>query len=239
MDILNNINEIGNKISDALNLEELQNKFINSEIGKITNYAIDFGLKTILPDYMENEVIEIKDAFIQGGIKEGVNSAVENAIDVGKNILGISDVEFKNINDVKDVLQQGEVTEKLANTIENVVDVLEKTNIIPENVADLIKEGKNIFFDSLDNNLNKEMSNQIESVEKIEKYINNWEKYYNDKNIEKLNKKYNKIEKQMNKIMPLKNILENVKKIQNINELIKNNDNFNFDKVYLDLAKNI
>ena len=40
----------------------------------------------------------------------------------------------------------------------------------------------------------------------------------------------------MKKILPLENIIKNVNKIENINELIKNNKNFDFNEMYLQLA---
>ena len=79
MDILENINELGNKLNNDLKLDNLQNLFLNTTVGRIANSAIDIGLKIILPDYMENEVIEVKDALIEEGIKEGITTAVENA----------------------------------------------------------------------------------------------------------------------------------------------------------------
>ena len=87
-------------------------------------------------------------------------------------------------------------------------------------------------------NVEEDFSNEIKAVGKIQKYIGNWEKYYSNKNIEGLTTEYNKIEKQMKKIMPLENLIKNVNKIRNINEIIKNNKNFDFSEVYLKLAEN-
>jgi hypothetical protein len=43
----------------------------------------------------------------------------------------------------------------------------------------------------------------------------------------------------MKKILPLEKILKNVEKIQNINNLIKNSDNFDFNKIYLELSNKL
>ena len=48
--------EIGNKIENNINLEKNKEKFFNTMIGKTINSAIDFGLRTILPDLIENQI---------------------------------------------------------------------------------------------------------------------------------------------------------------------------------------
>ena len=40
--------------------KEEQNGFLNSTIGKIINTAVDLGLRWILPDFVENQVIDVK-----------------------------------------------------------------------------------------------------------------------------------------------------------------------------------
>ena len=77
----------------------------------------------------------------------------------------------------------------------------------------------------------------MKELEKIDKYIENWEKYYLKKDIDGVTKEYNKIEKQMKKILPLETTINNVNKIRNINDLIKYTKDFDFSDIYLDLAK--
>ena len=38
---------------------------------------MDYGLKKILPDFIEDQVIEIKDALLNNGIKDGISTAVD------------------------------------------------------------------------------------------------------------------------------------------------------------------
>ena len=69
----NNLN-MSNKLENNLenNIEKQQNNFLESSLGKTINYAIDTGLKLVLPDIIEDEVINIKNAFIGEGLKEGI-----------------------------------------------------------------------------------------------------------------------------------------------------------------------
>lgn len=239
MDILENINELGNKLINNEELKNIQEGFLQSKIGQIVNSAIDFGLKEILPDFVEDEVIEVKDALFTGGLKEGIDTAIENAINLGKNIVGIFNENFKDIDQVEKSLEKGEIIEGISDSIDFIVNKLEKSNIISTNISELIKNGKNLILGNVDSNIQNEFNSELKSLKKIEKYIKNWEKYYSEKNIEGLNKEFNKIKKQLKNIIPLENIINNVRKIENINQLIKNSDEFNFDEVYLNIAEKI
>lgn len=239
MDILENINELGNKLINNEELKNIQEGFLQSKIGQIVNSAIDFGLKEILPDFVEDEVIEVKDALFTGGLKEGIDTAIENAINLGKNIVGIFNENFKDIDQVEKSLEKGEIIEGISDSIDFIVNKLEKSNIISTNISELIKNGKNLILGNVDSNIQNEFNSELKSLKKIEKYIKNWGKYYSEKNIEGLNTEFNKIKKQLKNIIPLENIINNVRKIENINQLIKNSDEFNFDEVYLNIAEKI
>ena len=239
MDLLENMNELGNKLDNFLKLENAQDLFLNTTVGQIANSAIDIGLKILLPEYMENEVIEVKDALITGGIKEGISTAIENAIEIGKKVIGLDNLEFSNISSAEQALVEGNVIGGISSCLDNVLDKATDANIISVNISNSIKEGKEEILNNISTNINKEFENEIKAVNKIEKYINNWNKYYKSKNMEGLKNEYNKIEKQMKKIMPLENLINNVNKIRNINELIKNNENFDFNEMYLDLAASL
>ena len=236
MNLLENINELGNKLNEKIDLKNIQENFLNSNIGQIVNTAIDLGLKSLLPDSIENEVIEVKDALIKGGIKECMNSVIENSIEIGKRLIGIQDIEFKSIQQAQDAVEKGKLIENVSENINQFLDKISDKNIVSENICKLIKNGKELILNNISTNIENEFNNEIKALKKIEKYIGNWEKYYSQKNIEGLTKEYNKIEKQMKKILPLENIIKNVNKIENINELIKNNKNFDFNEMYLQLA---
>lgn len=239
MELLENINEIGNNLNNNLNLENLQNIFLNTTVGKITNAAVDLGIKALMPDFVENEVIEVKDALISGGLKEGLDTAVKNAIDVGKKAIGLENVEFSSIEDAATALYEGDIVGGISNGLDFVLDNIANSEIIPENITYLIKQGKDIILNDVDSGIKNEFTNEIKALNKLEKYISNWEKNYLKKDMEGVQKEYKKIEKQMIKILPLEKIINNVNKIRNIHDLIESTRDFDFDKIYLELADNI
>lgn len=62
----NNNLELNNKIVNEKN----QKSFLESTLGKAVNTAIDIGLRAILPDFVENQVIGIKNNLLDYGLKD-------------------------------------------------------------------------------------------------------------------------------------------------------------------------
>lgn len=58
--------ELNNKIVN----EKTQKSFLESTLGKAVNTAIDIGLRAILPDFVENQVIGIKNNLLNYGLKD-------------------------------------------------------------------------------------------------------------------------------------------------------------------------
>ena len=82
------------------------------------------------------------------------------------------------------------------------------------------------------------LENQKEMIKNVNKYCDNWYKYYETKNFEKMNIEYEKIEKEINKILPMEETIQRVSEIENIHNLIKNNgQNFEITKNEKELAE--
>lgn len=62
----NNNLELNNKIVN----EKTQKSFLESTLGKAVNTAVDIGLRAILPDFVENQVIGIKNNLLNYGLKD-------------------------------------------------------------------------------------------------------------------------------------------------------------------------
>ena len=85
LEIKNNINLENNNLNNVT--YEQQKGFLESNLGQVINGGIDLGLKAILPDIIEDEVIEIKDSIITDGFSAGIRTAIDNVIDMGKSVL--------------------------------------------------------------------------------------------------------------------------------------------------------
>ncbi len=233
---INQTKELKNNINN--NLEVKQNNFLQTNIGKIINTAVNVGLRFVLPDLIEDEIIEVKDTIIQEGFKEGVNKAIEKSISLGKSTIGILTGNFENINEMNNAIKNGGILDNVSNLIDNVVTKGNKKGKISNSTANMIKSGKNIIIDNISSNIESMMTDQVYLVEKLNKYCKQWNKYYNNKDFYEMEKVYPKIKSILNKVAPLEQTINDGKKIENLHNLIKNNGrNFNLSEEELKLAQ--
>ena len=238
MEILNNFNEIGNKLKE-IDFSQIQENFLQSKLGQVVDAAIDQGLKYVLPDFIEDEVIDIKDTLVSEGLKEAVDKAIEKAIDLGKTTLGIFTGNFENVIQAQNAVKEGGVIDGISDAIDSILKKLTDAKIIPSTVSELIKTGKKEILNNIEKDIKNEFINEDESLNNLEKYINNWKDYYSEKNLSGINKEFKKIEKEEKNILPIKNVIDNINKIKNIHELINNSENFDFDEMYLELSDSL
>lgn len=232
--------EIENEIINNLNLEKEQNNFFNSAIGKIINNGIDIGLRYVLPDLIEEEVIEVKDALIKSGLKEGIHTAVDNIVNIGKSAAGIVTGNFENISQVKKAVEQGGVIDTVSNVIDFATKKAQNAGLINKTVGNLIKSGKNSILNNVSSNIEKEMGNQEKNIEKIDLYSKNWKQYYNNKDFEGMEKEYNKMREKLKETIPIEETIKNARLIETLHNLIKNNGrNFDLSLEELELAQKL
>ena len=216
---------------------EKQDGFLNSSIGKIVNTAIDLGLRWILPDFVENQVIDVKNSLIKGGLKEGINKVIESGIELGKSVTGIFTGKFENISQAQNAIKNGGIIDGVSNVIDSALTTSTKKGWIPRNVASLIRQGKNAILDNISTNIETEFVNQLDNVEKLGKYENNWRNYYNSKDFDGMEREYQKIKDKLKELLPLETTIKQAREIENIHLLIKNNGHdFNLSEEQLELA---
>ena len=218
--------------------EKEQNSFLESTLGKIVNSALDVGLRMILPDFVEDSVVEVKDALLQGGLKEGINTAIEGAINLGKSVMGIFTGKFEDISQARDAIKSGGIIDGVSEVLDKVIDKTTSSGILDNNIANLISNGKDAILDSVSNNIENEFMKQINSSEKLAKYEDNWKEYFNNKDFEGMQREYEKIKEKLKELLPIENTIKEARTIENLHNLIKNNgQNFNLTEEQLELAK--
>lgn len=214
--------ELENVITNNIEIEKEQNKFFNSFIGKIINTGIDLGLRAILPDIIENQVIEIKNSLIENGLKEGIQTATDKIMDLSKSTKGIFTGKFENISQVQMAIGNGGILDTVSNILDKAVDKTYQLGFINKTANSLIKNGKDVILNSITSNLKKELDNQKDSLDNLENCIERWKEYYNNKNFEGMEKEIEKIQEKLEDIIPLENIIKEARNIETLHELIKN-----------------
>lgn len=236
---MNNL-EVENQITNDVSIENKQRNFLQTNIGKAVNTGLNIGLRYILPDVIEDQVIEIKDSFLQNGFKEGIQTAIDSAINFGKSALGIVTGNFENINQMQTAVKTGGIIDGISTLLDSVINKVQSKGLIDYNIAKTIKDGKNIILNNVESNIEKTFTDQIKSSEYTNKYISNWKKYYEEKNFEGMDREYKKIKKELKNLIPIEKTINEARTIENIHTLIKNNgQNFDLPKEVFELAEKL
>lgn len=224
--------------SSGVTLEE-QKGFLDSTLGKVINTGLDAGIRFLLPDLIEEQVIDVKDAIINNGFKAGVDEAISSAVDMGKSVIGIFTGKFENVTQAENAVKSGGIIDGISDALDYALNLCSKFGKIPNAICSVIKGGKDAILDTISNNIEEEFKNQVSSVEKINSYMQNWKNSYNNKDLDGMEKEYKKLEKELEKTLPLENTIKEARKIENIHILIKNKGDFNISNDELELAQKL
>ena len=221
-----------------INIGEKQNNFLESALGKTINFGLDVGLRALLPNFVEDAVIEVKNTLLKEGFSEGAKQLVKSAIDIGKSAAGIVTGSFDNISQVQNAIKNGGIIDGVSDLTDNILNKTVKYGKLSYDVANTIRKGKNVILDSVSNKIEQEFNNQIDAAEKLQKYSNNWKDYFNNRDFDGMQKEYKKMEEKLKILMPMEETIKQARTIENLHTLIKNNgQDFNLTDEQLKLAE--
>lgn len=209
-------------------IKDMQKEFLSTSLGKVINTGIDVGLKAVLPDLIENQIIDIKDVLLENGLKDGITEVINQGIELGKSTVGIFTGDFENISQIENVVKKGGILDSTSKILDTAINFAQEKDIIDKNVSKLIKQGKNSIISAIGDKIEESLTEQIKNIEKLDSYCEKWKQAYDKKDINEMEKVFKNIENYKEKTVPLKNILEKSEKIENIHTYIINNGN-NFD----------
>ena len=231
---MNNTLETSNSI-DIANEQEV---FFQSTIGKIIDFSINTGIKALLPDSIEDEVINIKDTLISEGFPQGIKNFVNNVINFGKNALGIITGQFENISQVGKSIEKGNLMNNLSLAIDEALNKINSKKTLSEDIINSISKGKSEILNNVLSNIKDELNTQDKNIENLNSYVNSWKLEYENRNIDGMERYIKKIDKMLSKTLPIENLFQEARTIENLHELIKNNgNNFELSEEELKLAE--
>lgn len=205
------------------NLDKQQNSFLESTLGQVIDSSVDLGLRAILPNFIEDEVIEIKDTLIKEGFSEAVNKAIDSAIDIGKSAVGIVTGKFESVSQAEKAVEKGGIVDSVSDVLDFTLDKVSDMGLLSKNITKVIKSGKDALIDNVSSDIKKEFKTQNKNIENLNKYNNNWKESFEAKDFSSMEKYIKKINNLLNKTLPLENTIKNARTIENLHELIKNN----------------
>lgn len=234
--VLNNSIELNNN----LEIEKEQNNFLETTLGKTINTGIDIGIRAILPDYIEEQIIDLKDNFIKYGLKEGIKKSIDDAINIGKSAIGIVSGNFENIAQMQEAIKNGGIIDNVSSLLDSVINKVQSNGLINSTVARTIKQGKNSILNNVEKNIENTFNNQIKALNYTEKYIENWKNYFENKDFNGMEKEYKKIKTEMNYLAPIEKMINEARTVENLHMLIKNNgQDFNLTQEQMELAEKL
>lgn len=194
----------------------------------------------MLPDVIENQVIEIKNALIENGIKDGLHTATECVIDIGKSVSGIFTGKFENISQVQTAIGSGGVIDTFSDLIDMASNKIYQKGIINRQIKSVITNGKDMILNNVTSNIKNEMNFQEKSIHNIGKYVENFNENFKNRDFDGMTKEWKKIQANLKNIIPLENILKEARKVENVYSLIKNNgNNFDLTQEEIEIAQKI
>lgn len=237
--------ELANTLSNTTSLdnsliEKNQNSFLQSTLWSVINTGLNIGIRALLPNFIEDQVIEIKDAIINSGFKAGAKQAVTSAINLGKSATGIVTGSFENISQAQNAVKSGGLIDSISNVLNSAVNTAVKKHLITSSVGNIIKKGKEIILNNVESNIESSFTNQLSAIEKINKYSDNWKQYYEARDFKNMDKEYKKIKQSLKETLPLENTLKQARQLENLHLIIKNNgQNFDLSSEELELAEKL
>ena len=232
--------EKNNQVDVELEREKEQKSFLETTLGKTINTAIDIGIRALLPDFIDEQIINLKDNLLEYGLKDGIKQTIDDAVELGKSAIGIVTGNFENVNQIQSAIETGGLIDGVSSLLDTVIDKVQSSGLINYNIANTIKQGKNVILNNVESNIEKTFTEQVASVENTNKYINNWKEYFNNKDFNGMEKEYEKLEKELENLIPLENTINEARTIENLHNLIKNNgQDFNLTKEQLELAEKL
>ena len=220
-------NDLSNTVQSGIiaNIGEKQNKFLEGTLGKVINTGVDIALRAILPNAIEDEVIGIKNVILTDGFKEGIKAAVTAASNIGKSITGIFTGKFDTVSQAYTAVKSGGIIDTASKMVDTAVKSAQDNNLIKSSTAKVIKKSKNVVKDCISSKIEEDFMNQVDGIEKVGKYIENWNDCLAKKDLAGMKREYTKITKKLDTLIPLESTLKEARSIENVQTLIKNKGN--------------
>ncbi len=234
--------EIQQAMTESLNvnIENEQNKFLDSTLGKIVNTGIDIGIRALLPDLIDEQVIDLKDNLLNHGLKEGISKTINDVVTVGKDIVGIFKGEITDINDLGRIIDAGEMVNGVSNVLDVAINKAQNSGVLNSTIASILQGGKNLILENTQNNIQETIQDQSNIYSKTATNIEEWHNSYAKKDFNQMDKNYKAIMSQLEKLLPLENLILKAREVENIHNIIKNNGhNFNLTEEQLVLASKL
>lgn len=222
---------LNNQLTNDIKNNEIsknQNDFIGNMFKNAINFGVDLGLKSLLPDLIEDQVIDIKNSILEGGFKEGVNTLMKKVNEFKNSITGIFTGNFNNIQEINTATKQGGIIKTVSKGLSKGIDAGVKSGIIPKSIGGILKAGKTTMLNEFSNSLESQMRKEIQKFDTLNDLNKKWYDALDQRDFDKMTKYTEKISALSKDLVKFSNIINETKKIEELHNFIKENNSFDF-----------
>ena len=222
---------LNNQLTNDIKNNEIsknQNDFIGNMFKNAINLGVDLGLKSLLPDLIEDQVIDIKNSILEGGFKEGVNTLMKKVNEFKNSITGIFTGNFNNIQEINTATKQGGIIKTVSKGLSKGIDAGVKSGIIPKSIGGILKAGKTTMLNEFSNSLESQMRKEIQKFDTLNDLNKKWYDALDQRDFDKMTKYTEKISALSKDLVKFSNIIIETKKIEELHNFIKENNSFDF-----------
>lgn len=222
---------LNNQLTNDIKTNEIsknQNNFISNMFKNAINFGVDLGLKSLLPDLIEDQVIDIKNSILEGGFKEGVDTLMKKVNEFKNSITGIFTGNFNNIQEINTATKQGGIIKTVSKGLSKGIDAGVKSGIIPKSIGGILKAGKTTMLNEFSNSLESQMRKEIQKFDTLNDLNKKWYDALDQRDFDKMTKYTEKISALSKDLVKFSNIINETKKIEELHNFIKENNSFDF-----------
>ncbi|MCL2382801.1 MAG: hypothetical protein FWC79_01160 [Oscillospiraceae bacterium] len=224
--ILEMTNSLGQSVGreNSLTIAREQDRFFDTTLGRVINRGIDLGIRAIFPEFLENKVIDVKDALINEGLNSAIRTAIDQTLELGRRAL--SDFltrGFRNVSDARDVLETGDLLANVSKELDHVIERTERNNADRLNIGSNLSERKAMLLEMVRRDVDSCISEQIELTDTINSHITKWNDALQKGNFRSMENEFAQVQEKMVAVMPTENMIKDVRTLENLHNLIKNN----------------
>ena len=119
MDLALSTNNLISTVSEKVS--ELQENFLSGVMGSALNSAVDSALRAVLPDTIEEDVIDAKDSLLEK-VSDTVEQIVDKTKEYAKDVLGIITENFETVSQVISTVKSDGIVTAISNLVDNLAD---------------------------------------------------------------------------------------------------------------------
>lgn len=208
----------------AATVNESLNNAINTELGKM--------------NLQDNVITKVKNGLNNEKTKGLISTTIDGALKaVLKSTMNVKARTVNNFKDLGKAIRDSNLKNGLKSALKIGVDSIKG---IPTSVKKVVRDGVDLILgDTFDNELQKVMTKNKNTLSRIDKKCNEFEKAFSSNNEKDMKKYANSISKDLDKISLISNTVDRGKEIVNRYELIKNKGSTELSSIERELCEKL